>query len=253
MNMNDNQINEDLVISTISKALETFYTSLIEKINGLKLDKVLVKKNPYLFYAKGNSTASEIIDGILLATVSSSEETIFGNVFFEPLAIAASGGVKSMAEGADLEITTADAIYLVAVKSGTAVFNADSRKRQEENFLAAAKRAQQAKKSYHPIIGYGYGRKNVKQDKFYKEFAGQAFWEEITGDPEFYKKIIKYMGKLPELYLDDYKEAYNNAKNRLEHEFLNNFCLEDGSIDWDYLIEYNSAINKPKKQKKKKV
>lgn len=50
-------------------------------------------------------------------------------------------------------------IYAIAVKSGTSVFNADSRKKQEQNFMAASKLAQQAKKRFVPIVGYGYGKK----------------------------------------------------------------------------------------------
>lgn len=43
--------------------------------------------------------AAQIVDAILAAFVSSSEETIFGNVFFEPIATAAAQGQKALAEG----------------------------------------------------------------------------------------------------------------------------------------------------------
>ena len=49
-------------------------------------------------------SAAEIVDSVLTAFVSSSEETIFGNCFFEPIAIAASGGNKALAEGIDIMI-----------------------------------------------------------------------------------------------------------------------------------------------------
>jgi len=241
MAIND-KIDEKLIIDTISKSLESFYSRLIGKIDGLKLDDLLKRKNPYLFYSKSLNTASEIIDGILSATISSSEETIFGNEFFEPLAIVASGGTKSLSEGADVEIITEYSIYLIAVKSGVSVFNSSSKKRQEENFRSAAKRAQQARKSFHPIIGYGYGKKNSnKKGDTYIELAGQEFWEELTGDSEFYKKIITYIGNIPEKHRFDFEKAYTNAKNRLELEFLNKYCLPDGSINWDLLVEYNSG------------
>lgn len=107
--------------------------------------------------------ASQIVSGILSAYVSSSEETIFGNVFFEPIATVAAQGQKALAEGVDIMVERGDAIYAIAAKSGTSVFNADSRKKQEQNFIAAGKLAQQAKKRFVPIIGYGYGvKKNVK-------------------------------------------------------------------------------------------
>ena len=63
----------------------------------------------------------------------------------------------------------------------------------------------------------------------------------MTGIPEFHKMIIKYMGTLPEQYVAAYKESYDKAANRLVREFSNLFCKEDGSIDWDKLVEFNSG------------
>ena len=80
--------NEEEVIQAIAKALETFYSSLIDKIDGLDIVKIMKRKNPYLYRAKAMENASEIVENVLSAFVTSSEETIFGNCFFEPLAIA---------------------------------------------------------------------------------------------------------------------------------------------------------------------
>ena len=191
-------------------------------------------------------SASEIVENVLGAFVTSSEETIFGNCFFEPLAIAASGGNKALAEGIDIMVQDKETntIYAVAVKSGTSVFNADSKKRQEQNFMAASRLAQQAKARYAAYIGYAYGKKKESgrgKPKMYQELAGKKFWAELTGDDDFYLKIIKFMGNLPEQYVAAYKESYNKAANRLVREFSNQFCREDGSIDWEKLVEFNSG------------
>lgn len=238
--------NEEEVIQAIAKALETFYSSLIDKIDGLDIVKIMKRKNPYLYRAKAMENASEIVENVLSAFVTSSEETIFGNCFFEPLAIAASGGNKALAEGIDIMVQDNDnnTIFAVAVKSGPSVFNADSKKRQEQNFMAASKLAQQAKTRYEAYIGYGYGRKKESgrgKPKMYRELAGKEFWAELTGDDEFYLKIIRFMGELPERYVAAYKESYNRAFNRLVREFSNQFCREDGSIDWEKLVEFNSG------------
>lgn len=238
------QYNEYQVMQAIANALEEFYSILIEKINKLDIVKIMKHKNPYLYRAKAMQSASEIVESVLSAYVTSSEETIFGNCFFEPLAIAASGGNKALAEGIDIMMHEENTIYAVAVKSGTSVFNADSKKRQEENFTAAAKLAQQARMRYDPIIGYGYGKKKETgrgKPKMYRELAGKQFWSELTGDDDFYLKIIKFMGILPEQYVTAYKESYNKASNRLVREFSNQFCTEDGSIDWEKLVEFNSG------------
>ena len=238
--------DEEEVVEAIAKALETFYGSLIEKIDGLDILKIMKRKNPYLYRAKAMENASEIVENVLSAFVSSSEETIFGNCFFEPLAIAASGGNKALAEGIDIMVEHKDinTIYAVAVKSGPSVFNADSKKRQEQNFTAASRLAQQAKARYMAYIGYAYGKKKESgrgKPKMYQEIAGKQFWAELTGDEDFYLKIIKFMGELPEQYVSAFKESYNKASNRLVREFSNQFCTEDGSIDWEKLVEFNSG------------
>ena len=157
----NNSYDEQAVIQAIASALETFYGTLIEKIDGLNIQKVMKRKNPYLYRAKAMQSATEIVDSVLTAFVSSSEETIFGNCFFEPIAIAASGGNKALAEGIDIMIQNneTNTISAIAVKSGPSVFNADSKKRQEQNFTAASKLAQQAKARYEENIGYCYGKK----------------------------------------------------------------------------------------------
>lgn len=245
MPLNDSY-NEQEVIQATAIALEAFYGTLIDKIDGLNIQKVMKRKNPYLYRAKAMQSASEIVESVLTAFVSSSEETIFGNCFFEPIAIAASGGNKALAEGIDIMIQNneTNTISAIAVKSGPSVFNADSKKRQEQNFMAASKLAQQAKARYEAYIGYCYGKKKESgrgKPKMYQELAGKMFWTELTGDADFYKKIIKYMGVMPEQYVAEYKESYNKASNRLVREFSNSFCKEDGSIDWEKLVEFNSG------------
>ena len=79
--------NEDDVKAAIAKALENFYGSLIAKIDAINIKDIMKSKNPYLYRAKSMQTSAEIIDSILQAFVSSSEETIFGNCFFEPIAL----------------------------------------------------------------------------------------------------------------------------------------------------------------------
>jgi hypothetical protein len=44
--------NEEEVIQAIAKALETIYGSLIEKIDGLNIVKIMKRKNPYLYRAE---------------------------------------------------------------------------------------------------------------------------------------------------------------------------------------------------------
>ena len=248
MAINPNGVNPRAVEKAIAQSLEEFYNSLLIRIDLINITDIIKRKNPYLYRAKAMQSASEIVESILAATISSSEETIFGNCFFEPLAIAASGGNKALAEGVDImvEDKSKNTIYAIAVKSGPSVYNADSKKRQEQNFNAAHKLAQQAKARYEPIIGYCYGKKRQTgkgKPTIYRELAGQDFWYELTGDPQFYIKIIGFMGNRPERYLERYRESYNKACNRLVKQFTERFCDDDGSIDWDKLVRFNSGYD----------
>lgn len=244
--MENKTYNEQAVVQAIAQVLDSFYESLISKIDTLNINKVMKRKNPYLYRAKAMQSASDIVDSVLTAFVSSSEETIFGNCFFEPVAIAASNGNKALAEGIDimLQDNENNTIAAIAVKSGPSVFNADSKKRQEQNFMAASKLAQQAKARYEAYIGYCYGKKKDSgrgKPKIYQELAGKNFWWKLTGEEDFYIKLIEYMGDLPEKYVARFQESYMKASNRLVREFSNNFCAEDGSIDWEKLVKFNSG------------
>lgn len=41
----------------------------------------------------------------------------------------------------------------------------------------------------------------------YQELAGKRFWTELTGDEDFYTKIIRYMGTMPGEYIADLKNV----------------------------------------------
>ena len=86
MAINKNGVDEKAVEQAIAKALEDFYSSLLAKIDTINIEDIIKRKNPYLYRAKAMQSAAEIVESVLSATVSSSEETIFGNCFFEPLA-----------------------------------------------------------------------------------------------------------------------------------------------------------------------
>jgi len=229
----------------ISELLDDFYTKRTQMVTKLDLLKVLKRKNPYLYRALGVGTAAEIVDGILAAYVASSDETLFGSVFFEPLAKFVSGGVVAPSEGVDVAIETETAYQAIAVKSGTSVFNADSRKRQEQNFRALEKRLQKLQKHFDPIVGYCYGKKRQKSDTqtAFRELAGQAFWQALTGDPDFYLRIIELMQEKPQEHQLQYKVAYDAALNRFVRQFIETFCDEDGAIDWAKLTRFNSGAD----------
>lgn len=63
-----------------------------------------------------------------------------------------------------------------------------------------------------------------------------SFWREVTGEPGFHVALLDMM-------MDDSQFAFELAavSNRLTREFLNGFYLDNGSIDWPKLVEFNSG------------
>src|SRR2546430_712236 len=80
------QLNLKDVTRYVEENISTFHQRRLDKVKIIQLKEVLKSKNPYLFKAKNVTTANEIIEGILTAYISSSEEGIFGN-WLERLAI----------------------------------------------------------------------------------------------------------------------------------------------------------------------
>ncbi len=115
-------INERLLEAKISELLDDFYRRRIDKISTLKLKNTLKRKNPYLYRAIGVQQAGQIVCEILAAFMSSSDEGIFGDAFFEPLAKFISGGHVSPSEGVDLALETETQYMAIAVKSGPSVY-----------------------------------------------------------------------------------------------------------------------------------
>jgi hypothetical protein len=222
--------------------LDEFYKRRTDKLSKLKLKTVLKRKNPYLYRALGYGTAPEIVGEILNAFITSSDEGIFGDAFFEQVAVAVSGGTKSLTDSVDLEIHADSGIKAFAVKSGTAVFNSQSKARQNQAFEECRRRLSKLRTHFEAVVGYAYGSKNPGMTKYtFREVAGQAFWEELTGDPEFYLKLINLMGTKPQEHRQQFDEIYNAALNRFVRDFIADFCLEDGRIDWVKLVRFNSA------------
>ncbi len=243
-------IDVGLLERKIAELLDIFYEKRTTALNELQLIDTLKRKNPYLFRAMGVAAADDIVEEVLRAHVSSSDETKFGNDFFEPLvrwaAEQANPGasvVVSDGEGVDITIYDDRSITPIAVKSGVNVFNSSSKKKQGENFESLRKRLNKMKLHFDPVVGYCYGKKkqSAKSTVNFKELAGQDFWAFLTNDHDFYLKVVRLMRDKPLQHRVDFMNAFDKAKNRLSKEFLNSFSDDSGAIDWDKLLMFNSG------------
>lgn len=241
-------ISSSRLEALVKAGLRDFYQRRINKLSGLSLRDSLRKKNPYLLRAVGVQKASEIVERLLRDYMSSSDETIFGDAFFEPLAKQVSGGVVSPSEGVDIAVETEHVYKPISVKSGPSIFNASQSKRMNDEFNSLRSRLSKLQKKFDPLLGHGYGRKKgeASKSRIYRIRSGQAFWQELTGDPEFYLKLILLMKDYPAEHRIKFEDEWNKAINRFEKEFLNEFSSSSGEIDWAKLVRFNSGDYKGK-------
>ncbi len=237
-------INQQELLYFINKNINDFHERRLSAVKKFRLKKLLKSKNPYLFKAKNVETVEQLISSLLSSYMSSQEETMFG-AFLEKLAIFVCqktfNGQKSPAEGIDLDFIKDGVRYLVSIKSGPHWGNSDQIKKMISNFNKAKKVINQGGKI--PIVcvnGCCYGQQQNENQGSYIKKCGQSFWELISGDSEFYKKIVEPLGYKAKEKNDRFMEEHNKLLNAFSKEFSNSFLKKNGEIDWEKLIEFNS-------------
>lgn len=229
----------------VENKIGIFHQKRIESLDGLKLTKVLQRKNPYLYKAKHVLTSEQIIRGIVDAHISSNEETIFGD-WVEGLAVFINGkvygGQKSGITGIDLEFDAKGARHIVTIKSGPNWGNSAQIKKMKADFTTA-KRALRTSNSQLNVIavnGCCYGKDNNPDKGDYFKYCGQAFWQFISGNSNLYTDIIEPLGHKAKEKNDEFIESYSQMINKFTREFSNAFCTNTGGIDWEKLVKFNS-------------
>lgn len=239
LNLND-------VVKYVEDNIGTFHQKRIAGLQDLKLKRVLNKKNPYLFKAKYVLTAQDIIKSLTDAFISSQEETIFGD-WLEGLAIFINGkvysGRKSGIPGIDLEFDRDNIRYILTIKSGPNWGNSSQIAKLVADFKTAKKtlRTSNSQLNITAVNGCCYGRDNNPDKGDYFKYCGQRFWEFVSGDTDLYTKIIEPLGHQAKERNDDFMQSYASMINKFTKEFADTFCKDDGTIDWDKLVRFNSA------------
>ena len=125
-------------------------------------------------------------------------------------------------------------------------FNSSQKRKQSEQFAVLRSRLMKLKKQFDAMLGHGYGRlrSEPSRDKIYRDRSGQEFWQEMTGDPDFYIKLIRLMeNEIINKHRQTYHTAWEKAVNRYLREFTIEFCQSDGAIDWEKLVAFNSGFS----------
>jgi hypothetical protein len=244
--MKKKALNLKDVLQYVEKNIGTFHEKRIQSLDNLKLSQVLKRKNPYLFKAKYLLTAESIVRGIVSAHISSSEEGIFGE-WLEGLAIFINekvySGWKSGILGIDLEFDNDNVRYIVNIKSGPNWGNSSQISKMVADFKTAKKtlRTSNSQLNVVAVNGCCYGRDSHPDKGDYFKYCGQMFWEFISGNQTLYTDIIEPLGYKAMEKNQEFYMSYSQMVNRFTKEFSNEYCKENGEIDWEKIVIYNSS------------
>ena len=250
------KLDQNELQSFISKeVIAPFYSVRIGKLKELSFNGLMKRKNPYLFKAKNIQTAEELIRYVLDAFLSSQEETIFGDLM-EGLAIFVCKKTFDGHKAEQIKFKSIDLIfdkdskkYIVGIKSGPNWGNSDQIGRMKTNFKAARKilRKEGEKLKIIAINGCIYGKDNKPhkvnkkdKDKSYLKYCGQEFWELLSGDRDFYQKIIVPIDKEAKKRDESFKNIYYAKINELTQDFSEKYLTKEGIINWEKLIDFVS-------------
>ena len=240
------KVTKNEIINFIEPNIRQFHSRRLENLLTLQLKKILSRKNPYLFKAKNQNTAHDLVKTILDAHLSSQEEGIFGG-FLEELAVFICGhvygGKKSSAEGIDLDLQKDGTVYLVSIKSGPNWGNSRQVSKMKDDFRKAKRILGTNTKGIKVVTVNGccYGKDDNPDKGEYLKLCGQRFWEFISGDDDLYTDIIDPLGHKAKEKNEQFQVEYSNVINKFTLEFSKEYCGQDGSILWGKLVRFNSG------------
>ena len=239
--------NEESLRQFVAARLTKFHEAREMNIANTDARKLLARKNPYLYRYLRFDTTKEMVDALMAASLSSSEETTFGKAL-EDIAIhiceQAFGGDKSPAEGIDLQFHRDSKRYLVSIKSGPNWGNADQTKKMRQNFDSARGRLRQ-NQSVGEIVAvngccYGSTARNggYHQMGDYYKLCGKEFWELISGEPEMYRLLFDMVAEAADARTQDDDVVHlSPAIKKATQAIRSGYSLPDGTLNWHAVLE----------------
>ncbi len=235
-----------LLAQYVNENIVRFHQERLVSLQSLQLSQLL-NGNPYLLGVKRLTNACDLIKSLLEVFLLSLEEKLFGD-FLEELAITVAsmtcGGHKSTARGVDLEFIHNNTHYVVSIKSGTNWGNSSQHAKLAQDLNNAVNRIKQSRSAFkvESVLGICYGKVRTNYHKSgYLKAVGQNFWYLISEDKNLYTDIIEPIGYRAREHNERFSEQRDQITNRFTKEFIGRFCDEDGAINWQALVEYNSG------------
>lgn len=222
----------------VNAAVALFPERVRQKIEEHSPKKVIAGKNPFLFRARVESDANLLATMMIDAFISSSEETMFGNVL-EAIAVAvcshAKGGRKSSAANIDLEYDEDGVRTIVQVKSGPNWGNSRQRSKLVDDFRSATRVLRQGGNlQVRAVEGVCYGPSSTKDLGSHVRLIGNNFWYDISGWNGTANRVLRIVGKHSGNGL---LEVRGEACDRMVTHLKNVGAVTDaGKVRWKVLL-----------------
>ena len=226
----------------VARQIEIFNRSRVQTIERIEVLDLLKNKNPYLFIALRGASPLELAHSLVRATISSSEETVFGQTL-ENIAIdvceSAFGGQKSTTTGIDLDFSRNGRRYLVSIKSGPKWGNSSQKAKMKEDFRRALQVARQGgrDRDVEAIEGCCYGTQS-REYGTYRKVCGADFWELISGEDDLFRRLIDSM---LDAAANTHDVDLQAPTEKVAKQLTDHWCNGDGEVDWPRIVALNSV------------
>ncbi len=229
----------------IVRKMAEFYESKLTLIQSVQFEDILQNFTFHWFHNENMSSGQDFVVKLLELTLRPQEDFLF-EALLKQVAIFVTSkmyhGYQSSLTGIDLEFQKQETHYFAKIRLNNQQlsFSKASLKADFEHAKETLL-AQNQNLAIQPIIGTCYGNsKTILTKNGVLKLYGQSFWHFLSGDVDFYIRMMKSIGqgaKKHAYVLGNHKEY---LINRLIFQFIKQFCLPHGTIDWEKLLQLNS-------------
>jgi len=234
------------ISSSLSDRIGQLYKQEVEHIKQVRLSDILRQADGYFLAFKRVALLDQFVREGIDRAILPTEQKLFHRLLVDLSLFVCERthrGWKSSFTGIGLEFRAGKTHYLVSVKSRPNWGNSQQITAMKREFNKAKRilRTNAPGRKIVAICACCYGRDNKPDKGEYLNLCGQRFWEFISGNENLYTEIIEPLGHRARERNEQFAEAYAQIINKFTIEFAKDFCEEDGKINWEKLVKFNSS------------
>jgi hypothetical protein len=227
-------ISRDAAIAVV-QAFDTVVAAPLQANLSTKRGVDLAKRNPMIYTARGTTTVDEWVRRALEDWETSAIEGHLGT-WLEEVARIVSGGIKP-GSGVDLQVERPGAppvTELYAIQAAPNTKSAGGSRSDVDALRRAAAVLRPARRHVELYVAVLHGRRQsapLRADPSITKLGSDAFWEKITGIPDFRERLLTVSAELASLVIG----RASAEVARITEEALAIFGDEHGNLRLDVL------------------